>query len=74
MMTICDIFDALSAADRPYKKAVPVENALAILENAVARQELDAGLFQIFLDARIYESTPSPERPRVFRISRVRAL
>ena len=29
MMTICDIFDALSAADRPYKKAVPPERALA---------------------------------------------
>ncbi len=55
MMTICDIFDALSATDRPYKKAVPVEHALAILESAVARQELDSGLFQIFLDARIYE-------------------
>lgn len=55
MMTICDIFDALSAADRPYKKAVPAEHALTILENAVARQELDAGLFQIFLDAHIYE-------------------
>ncbi len=55
MMTICDIFDALSAADRPYKKAVPVEHALAILEDSVVRNELDAGLFKMFLDARIYE-------------------
>ena len=46
MMTICDIFDALSAADRPYKKAVPAERALAILEAAVRESELDPDLFQ----------------------------
>jgi hypothetical protein len=55
MMTICDIFDALSAADRPYKKAVPVEHALTILEDSVVRKELDAGLFKMFLEARVYE-------------------
>ena len=55
MMTICDIFDALSAADRPYKKAVPVQHALAILEDSVLRKELDAGLFKMFLEARIYD-------------------
>ncbi len=31
MMTIADIFDALTAADRPYKAAVPIEGALDIL-------------------------------------------
>ena len=31
MMTISDIFDALTASDRPYKRAVPVEKALDIL-------------------------------------------
>jgi HD-GYP domain-containing protein (c-di-GMP phosphodiesterase class II) len=55
MMTIADIFDALSAADRPYKKAVPVERALDILEAAVADGEIDAELFQLFLDARVYD-------------------
>ena len=35
MMTVCDIFDALSASDRPYKKALPVEKALKILEFGV---------------------------------------
>ena len=55
MMTICDIFDALSAADRPYKKAVPAERALAILETAVRERELDSDLFKLFLDARIFE-------------------
>lgn len=56
MMTICDIFDALSASDRPYKKAVPPDRALAILEKSVAENELDAGLFQLFLQGRVYEN------------------
>ena len=30
-MSICDIFDALAASDRPYKKAIPAEKALDIL-------------------------------------------
>ena len=55
MMTICDIFDALSASDRPYKKAVPPERALAILEDSVAGKELDSELFQLFLQGRVYD-------------------
>ena len=37
MMTISDIFDALVAWDRPYKKAVPVERALDILRDEARR-------------------------------------
>ena len=55
MMTISDIFDALSAADRPYKRAVPIERALHILDLAVKDGELDAELFSLFVDARIFE-------------------
>ncbi|MGE5321494.1 MAG: HD domain-containing phosphohydrolase [Actinomycetota bacterium] len=54
MMTISDIFDALAAADRPYKKAVSVERALEILDLAVQDGELDPGLFHIFKEAEIY--------------------
>ncbi len=60
MMTICDIFDALSASDRPYKKAVPVERALTILDEAVHNNELDADLFRFFVDAKIYTRTVKP--------------
>jgi HD-GYP domain-containing protein (c-di-GMP phosphodiesterase class II) len=56
MMTICDIFDALSASDRPYKKAVPASRALAILEESVTNNELDSELFQLFLQGHLYES------------------
>lgn len=54
MMTISDIFDALAAADRPYKKAVSVERALEILDLAVQDGELDPALFHIFKDAHIF--------------------
>lgn len=54
MMTIADIFDALAAADRPYKKAVSVERALEILDLSVKDGELDADLVAIFKEARIY--------------------
>jgi hypothetical protein len=54
IMTICDIFDALSASDRPYKKAVDSDRALDILEMSVKDQELDPELFRLFLEARIF--------------------
>jgi len=56
-MTICDMFDALSASDRPYKKAVLPQRALEILEMSVRDSELDPELFQLFLDARIFQLT-----------------
>ncbi len=35
MMSVADIFDALAASDRPYKKAVSLETSLSILEDCV---------------------------------------
>jgi hypothetical protein len=55
MMTICDIFDALTASDRPYKRAVPIERALSILEDCVRAGELDSDLFQLFRQEKVYE-------------------
>lgn len=57
MMTISDIFDALTARDRPYKRAVPVERALDIIGQEVKSQLLDPVLFQLFIDAKIFEIT-----------------
>jgi HD-GYP domain-containing protein (c-di-GMP phosphodiesterase class II) len=54
MMTICDIFDALTASDRPYKRAVPTDRALDILKLCVRDEEIDPELFRVFLDAQIY--------------------
>ena len=55
IMTICDIFDALSASDRPYKKAVASDRALGILEMSVKDQELDPELYRLFLEAKIFQ-------------------
>ena len=55
MMTISDIFDALAAADRPYKKAVSIDRALEILDLAVKDGELDSDLVDLFKAARTYE-------------------
>jgi len=59
MMTISDIFDALVAWDRPYKKSVPVERALNILNDEVGQGKLDGALLRVFIDAKIYEKTLS---------------
>ena len=60
MMTICDIFDALSASDRPYKRAVPTDRAIDILKLCVSDEEIDPVLFQLFLDAQIYRLAAKP--------------
>ena len=60
MMTICDIFDALSASDRPYKRAVPPDRALDILKLCVRDEEIDPELFRIFLDAQVYRLAAKP--------------
>lgn len=55
MMTIADIFDALSAADRPYKKAASLDRALEILGFAVKDGEIDGQLFEAFREAKVWE-------------------
>jgi HD-GYP domain-containing protein (c-di-GMP phosphodiesterase class II) len=59
MMTISDIYDALTATDRPYKRAVPVERALAILKMEADEGKLDADLLDVFITKRVYEAADS---------------
>jgi len=58
MMTICDIYDALVAADRPYKRKVGQAEALNILDMEVKDGYLDNNLFRLFVDAKVYERWP----------------
>ena len=60
MMTICDIFDALTAADRPYKRAVPIDRALDILDDCVRANEIDSDLFRLFRESKVYERVMPP--------------
>jgi HD-GYP domain-containing protein (c-di-GMP phosphodiesterase class II) len=55
MMTISDIFDALTASDRPYKRAVPAPRALDILAGEVRTGMLDPDLFRLFVEAKVFE-------------------
>ena len=54
MMTIADIFDALTATDRPYKRAVPAERALDILSEEAKEGMIDMNLLRTFIEARIF--------------------
>jgi HD-GYP domain-containing protein (c-di-GMP phosphodiesterase class II) len=56
MMTISDIFDALTATDRPYKKAVPLEKALDILAMEAREGMLDEHLLRSFIEAKVFDS------------------
>ncbi len=48
LLTILDIFDALTARDRPYKAPMPTEEALAILEGMAQEGQLDGNILSLF--------------------------
>ncbi len=54
MMTIADIYDALTARDRPYKRAVATERALDILNYEIESNHVDPDLVRVFIEAKIY--------------------
>jgi HD-GYP domain-containing protein (c-di-GMP phosphodiesterase class II) len=60
MMTVSDIFDALTAADRPYKKAVPLARAIDILGMEVKQSHIDGELVRIFVDAKAWAELDKP--------------
>ncbi|MDH4133187.1 MAG: GAF domain-containing protein [Gammaproteobacteria bacterium] len=55
MMAISDIYDALTAPDRPYKLAVPPERALDILGSEARAQKIDATLLGVFIESRAWQ-------------------
>jgi HD-GYP domain-containing protein (c-di-GMP phosphodiesterase class II) len=54
IMTVCDIFDALTASDRPYKKAMPVEKALQILRWEAEEGGLEHDIVELFAASEVY--------------------
>jgi HD-GYP domain-containing protein (c-di-GMP phosphodiesterase class II) len=54
IMTVCDIFDALTASDRPYKKAMPVEKALQVLQSEAEAGMLDKDIVDLFVRSGVY--------------------
>lgn len=56
MMAIADIFEALTAADRPYKKAKTLSESLKIMAKMRDENHIDAVLFELFLRSGIYQT------------------
>jgi HD-GYP domain-containing protein (c-di-GMP phosphodiesterase class II) len=61
MMAIADIYDALTASDRPYKKAVPHDLAFDILRKEAESGQLDRDLLQVFIEAAIPQRALKPK-------------
>jgi len=55
MMTISDIYDALTAKDRPYKPAVPTTKAIEILEEDAGKGRIDRDLLDLFIEAKVFQ-------------------
>jgi HD-GYP domain-containing protein (c-di-GMP phosphodiesterase class II) len=55
MMTISDIYDALTAQDRPYKRAVSSDRAIDIMTNEVQDGQLDHDLFTLFIEGKVFQ-------------------
>ncbi len=54
VMGIADVFEALTAGDRPYKKAMTLSQALAILGRMKLEGHIDPDLFDVFISERVY--------------------
>ena len=54
IMAIADIFEALTAADRPYKKAKTLSESISIMMRMARERHIDAELFSLFLSTGIY--------------------
>ena len=56
ILTILDIFDALTADDRPYKPGMPIERALSVLKDMAEKEgKLDKALTDSFIKSRCWE-------------------
>ena len=54
MLAIADVFEALTSKERPYKKAMPLSQALSILGKMKTRNHVDAQLFDVFIHEQVY--------------------
>ncbi|MBX9929209.1 MAG: GAF domain-containing protein [Gemmatimonadaceae bacterium] len=62
MMTISDIYDALTATDRPYKRAVTPDKALDILHDEAKHAHVDLALLTAFVEAKVFALVGDEQR------------
>jgi HD-GYP domain-containing protein (c-di-GMP phosphodiesterase class II) len=72
MMGIADIFEALTASDRPYKPGMKLSQAMGIMAKFKLNGHIDPDLFEVFVRQGVYRATPSSSSipPRRARTSR----
>jgi HD-GYP domain-containing protein (c-di-GMP phosphodiesterase class II) len=56
LMAVTDIVEALTASDRPYKKAMPLETVYRILRTMAEKEELDNTLVELFIKKEVYKT------------------
>jgi HD-GYP domain-containing protein (c-di-GMP phosphodiesterase class II) len=54
MLTIADIYDALTASDRPYKRRLPLDTALKILRHEATKNKINSDLVELFEQRQVY--------------------
>jgi HD-GYP domain-containing protein (c-di-GMP phosphodiesterase class II) len=75
IMGISDVFEALTATDRPYKKPMPLSQALTILGRMKEEKHIDPDLFDVFIHERVYlqyaKSFLAPEQIDKFDLKKI---
>jgi len=54
MLTVADIYDALTASDRPYKRRLPIDTALKILRQEAAKNKINSDLVELFEQRQVF--------------------
>jgi HD-GYP domain-containing protein (c-di-GMP phosphodiesterase class II) len=54
ILAVVDIYDALTASDRPYRRTMPVDKALNILKEEAEKDRLDKEIVKLFIEKEIY--------------------
>ena len=56
ILALVDFYEALTASDRPYKKALPIGKVLQILKSEVDNNKIDKDVFDLFVNEKVYET------------------
>ncbi|MFT5705285.1 MAG: HD-GYP domain-containing protein (c-di-GMP phosphodiesterase class II), partial [Shewanella sp.] len=78
ILAIADVFEALTASDRPYKAAKSINVALTIMANMVKEQHLDKELFDLFINTDVYNQYAAQylteQQTDVIDIAKIRSI
>jgi HD-GYP domain-containing protein (c-di-GMP phosphodiesterase class II) len=55
ILSILDVFEALTAIDRPYKTPLSIESTLKVIEEDVNDGKFDKDLYEVFINEKVYE-------------------